>query len=477
MRSELRRFLLVLLAACSVQAAVGTRPSRRTELPNILLIVADDLRPAELDPGYPRRAETPHLDRLMREGLQFTHAYAGSPAAAAARGSLVTGQHTGRSTVRSGIQEPLAPHDITLAEVVRSVGYRSGMVGQWGLGWEGTTGIPTSQGFNEFLGTLDLLHGSDDRTGFLWRNEVPFEFSAARQARRSDSPLAWLQRGATNVIRINEDAAFFLMFAPHLPGGHPLQPYPKDPLNEQYADPTWTAGERVRAARTARLDQLVGALLADLHHRRLTNDTLILFTSVPGYDVTGKGTTNSTALTGGLRTGGSGLYEGDLRVPLIAWWPGRIRPGVTNLPVAAWDILPTVAEVAGAPIPATASGRSFRNAWTNQESLGSEFYWERHGPASAQAGRIDHWKGILPGPGQDLEVYDLATDPRETTNVASQNPEISAKFRSLFARLARPWAPPVDGAAVAAGRPGLPFPTNQVQGPIKTNFFPVKAGP
>lgn len=477
MRSELRGFLLVLLAACTLYSVQGSRPSRRTELPNVILIVADDLRPAELDPAYPRRAETPHLDRLIREGLQFTNAYAGAPVAAAARAALITGQHTGRSRVRSAIQEPLAPQDITIAEVLRSVGYRSGLVGQWGLGWEGTTGVPTSQGFNEFLGTLDLVHGADDRTGFLWRNQVPFEFSAARQARRSDSPLAWLQRGATNVIRINEDVAFFLMFSPHLPGSLPLQPYPGDPLNERYADPTWAAGERVRAARTARLDQLVGALLADLQHRRLTNDTLILFTSVPGHDTTGKSPTNSPALTGPLRSGAPGLYEGDLRVPLIAWWPGRIRAGVTNLPVAAWDILPTVAEVAGAPIPATTSGRSFQGAWTGKEGLGGEFYWEQNGPGSAQAGRIDRWKGILPGPGKDLEVYDLAADPRETTNVASQHPEISGQFRALFARLARPWSPPVDGAAVAAGRPGLPFPTNQVQGPVKTNFFPVRTGP
>jgi len=442
-------------------------------LPNFILIVAHDLGPEELGSEGDRAIETPNLDRLAAQGLRFTEAYAGSPADAAARGSMLTGQDAGQARIRSEIQEPLALEDVTLAEVLRSVGYRSGFIGLWGLGWEGTTGHPNRQGFNEFLGALDLVHGAEEQTSFLWRNEVAFLLPKFPGSQKDDLAASWLVRGATNFIRINEDLPFFLLFSPNLPGSGLQRVWAGDSALNRYTNETWTALERARAVRITRLDAQVGTLLTELKRRNLEDDTVILFTSVPSQGASLSGSTNRFKTSSALRLEGGGLYEGNLRVPLIASWPGRIHPGTNAQPVAAWDILPTMADLAGAPIPPGLDGHSITNLLSGNESVTqrSAFYWESHGLSSRKAGRIGSWKGILQGSGPAWELYDLASDPRETINLARSRPEIIAQFETLFASQLRPWSAPGDGAVKAAGRPGIRVPTNSFKVPMRTNYI------
>ncbi len=464
----------LVLAAVTISVQAASRPSRRTTLPNFVLVVADDLRPGDLDPKNPHRAETPNLDQLAAEGLRFTDAYAGAPVAAAARAALMTGQHTGRSRVRSGIQEPLAPADITLAEVLRSVGYRSAMIGQWGLGWEGTTGIPTSQGFDEFLGSLDLFHGAEDRSGFLWRNQVAFPFSNASQSRRADAPLTWYMRGASNFMRIREDNAFLIVYAPHLPGASPVQPLAGDALNDRYTNLTWSAQDRIRAARIARLDKEVGLLIADLDRRSLTDDTVVVFTSVPGFEAAGSLPLRGKSALNPWRTGETGLQEGDLRMPLILRWPGHIQPGSTNIPVAAWDLLPTLAVLSEAPIPATATGRSVAGAWTGKEVAEGVFYWESHGTNSVQAGRGGRGRASRPVRGNRWRSITWKTTPARRNVGAPSGPGETISSPCSQNNSGR--TPPADGALRAAGRPGVSVPTNTVSGPYRTNVLPMTSG-
>lgn len=454
----------------------ASRPSRRTTLPNLVIIVAEDLAVDELNGLPDRQLVTPHLDELNRQGFRFTQAYVGSPAGAAARASLLTGLAADQLKIRSQIQEPLAPDDITVAEVVRTVGYRTSLVGQWGLGWEGTTGHPNQQGFLEFLGSLDLQHGAYERTQFLWRNEFPFTLRPFPQARLDDLAASWLFRGVTNFVRLNEDLPFFLVFAPHLPGGGTLPTLPGEPAEFHYTNTTWTAAERSRAVRITRLDHQVGQLIAELQRRNLSGDTVVALTSVPAFEAVPAGSWNR--LTGGAQGRSHRLSEADLRAPLVFWGPGRVRVGETNLPVAAWDLLPTLGEIAGAPLPGKLAGLSLWPLISATNGISTNrppapLYWESHGPVSGQAARLDFWKGLQWGPQKTLELYDLQTDPQERTNVISAHPEVANQFQGLFQARFRTWAPPNPGETNAPGRTGRTVPAIPFQQPMRTNLFPI----
>lgn len=451
----------LLMASLMGEALKAERPSRRTTQPNFILIVADQLGVDEWGKQVQPPVATPNLDQLSSEGLTFTAAYAGSPAGAAARGTLMTGQMAGHGRIRSEIQEPLLDEDITLAESLRSVGYRSGLIGLWGLGWEGTSGTPMKQGFQEFLGTLDLVHGANFKTPFLWRNELAFTMNPFPGARQSDLMLHWMLRGATNFIRMNEDESMLLCFTPPLPG--------KDSTHGVHTS-EWV---EARKERIQQLDSQVGALLAQLKRRQLDTDTLVVLTSVPTYGASLKPTSGFLQGTTPLRTGNSGLYEGNLRVPLVARWIGHLRAGTTNLPVAACDILPTLAQLAGAPSPKGIDGRSLAPLLQGKPLTNSRpaLYWESHGATPAQAGRIGEWKAIQTG--STWELYHLTQDPRETTNLAEKNPEALKPFAELFREQSRPWKKPADLAARAIGRSGMTAPTNTFRSPMRTNFVPV----
>ncbi|HRI14156.1 MAG TPA: sulfatase-like hydrolase/transferase, partial [Verrucomicrobiota bacterium] len=445
--------------------AFAARPSRPSPLPNFVLVVADGLRPDELGT---RAVPTPALDQLAAQGIRFTQAYAGAPVDAASRAAIMTGQHTGHGRVRSELQVPLAPEDVTLAEVLRSVGYRSAAVGIWGLGWEGTTGLPTAQGFNEFLGCLDLVHGRDDQPAFLWRNEVPFVLKGNPGPAAAASAFEWMLRGATNFIRINEDHPFFLYFAPHLPGSSSELGAVRIPTASPFTNQTWTPSQRIRATRIAYLDEQVGKLVADLRKRNLDSETLVIVTSTASSDA-------ANEMTEASKPRATPLSESNLRVPLIAWWPGKIAGGRTNnRPVAAWDIVPTLAQLANAPLPKQLDGRSFSALLLSQPppTNSTRFYWEGHAGGLSQAGRIGQWKGVRALGKPSVAVYDLEVDPTESHDLAPTRRDLVAQFEALFAENSRTWSPPADGAVGAAGRPGYPIPTNVITQPLRTNSPP-----
>lgn len=434
-------FAALLLAWAGPLWASPAKPSRRTTLPSVILIVADDLGYGDLGCYGQTKIKTPNLDRLAAEGMKFTQAYAGNTVCAPSRCSLMTGKHTGHSRTRSNAQVPLEPDDVTVAEVLRTAGYRTGAVGKWALGWEGTTGHPNQQGFEQYLGWLDQSHAHDYYPSFLWRNNERFELPGNVGGKRAEYSHEWLTKFATNFVRIYEDQPFFLYFTPTIPhannerGTNGMEV----PSLGNYAKESWPGPEKGKAAMITYLDTMVGTLLADLKRRKIDDDTLVIFTSDNGPHQEGGVKPAFFQSSGPLRGIKRDLTEGGIRVPFIARWPGQIRAGVTNSqPIAFWDVLPTLAEIGRAAKSRKLDGISFAptlfgRKQTNQHEF---FYWEFHERGYQKAARTGDWKGLKLGPEKPLELYHLANDPGETNNVAAANPDIVAKIEDYLAKAA-----------------------------------------
>ena len=422
-------------------------PRRTSASPNIILILADDLGWGDLGCQGQTRFRTPHIDRLAASGLRFTQAYAGNTVCAPSRCALMTGLHSGHGRVRSNTQVPLEPDDVTLAEVLKSGGYRCAGVGKWALGWEGTSGHPNRQGFEDWFGYLDQSHAHDYYPSFLWRNEIRFTNWRNSTGDRVEYAPDWFARFATNYVQVHEDHPFFLYVAstfPHANNELGLNGM-EVPSQGSYASESWPAPEKCKAAMIERLDQLVGVIVQEVAKRHLTRQTLIVFSSDNGPHSESGVDAAFFKSSGPFRGIKRSLYEGGLRVPLIASWPGQIAPGTTNTrPVALWDLLPTFAEIAKTTVPKGLDGVSFAPALFGRDPLprSSGLYWESHENGYAQAVRFDHWKAIrseIKGP---VELYDLSKDSGETQDLAAQNPLLVAQAIQRMADSADPWQTP-----------------------------------
>jgi arylsulfatase A-like enzyme len=383
--------------------------------------------------------------------MRFTQAYAGNTLDVPSLASLMTGLHPGNARVRGADQIPLIPEDVTLAEVLRTAGYPSAAIGKWSLGWEGTTGHPRQQGFDEFFGFLEATDVWNHYPTRLWRNEEAFVLEKNLSGLQGDFAPDWFLRASTNSMRLWRGKPFFLYLAtplPHVPE-HANLSLLQVPGSNAYADQSRPDWERLKAARLAHLDHSVGALVETLQTLLLDLDTLILFTSSTGPRrekvVEQEGSNN----TGKMQGESGDFYEVNLRVPLIARWPGRIKPGTTNEHlVAAWDILPTLAEVARASRPKQMDGISFAPSLFGREQRRTHdfLYWELNGEVTQRAIRQGQWKGIWTSKRERLALYDLKNDPEEAKDVAEQYPERVEALESLMEEAVQPWIPPTLNA-------------------------------
>jgi arylsulfatase A-like enzyme len=427
------------------------RPDERP--PNILLIVADDLGYGDLGCYGQKKIRTPHLDRLAAQGLRFTQAYAGSSVCAPSRCTLMTGLHTGHCRVRGnggggGPRQnvPLAPNDVCVAQLLRQAGYVTALIGKWGLGEAGSTGLPTRQGFDYFFGYLNQYHAHNYYPDFLWRNvqkiaidnpQSTIDNVAAQQ--RVYAPDLFREE-ALKFLAAHRDQPFFLYFATTLPHANnertrALGDGNEVPSDAPYSQENWPAAEKNKAAMITRLDADIGQLLAQLQRLGLDKHTIVIFTSDNGPHREGGNRPEFFQSAGPLRGIKRDLYEGGIRVPLIIRWPDRIRPGtVTDHIVAFWDFLPTACELAGIPIPTGLDGRSFaplltgRGQWRAHDFL----YWELHEQGFRQAVRHGRWKAVRQAPDQPLELYDLDQDLGETCNIAAEHPQVVATIEKYL---------------------------------------------
>ncbi len=430
-----RRQFLAGLAAASLTAQA---PAARK--PNIVFILADDLGYGDLGCFGQKLIQTPHVDRLASEGIRFTSAYSGSTVCAPSRCALMTGKHTGHGRIRGNTKSDLLPEDVTVAKLLKSAGYATGIFGKWGLGTAGHSGIPNRQGFDEWFGYLDQLHAHTYYPTHVWENEREHFLTGNFGIKRHDyTPDLFLER-ALGFLDRHKDHPFFLYYPSTIP--HANNELTREsgngmevPEDAPYSDKPWPQPDKNFAAMVTRLDRDVGTILAKLKTLGLENNTLVIFTSDNGPHKEGGNHPDFFHSSGPLRGIKRDLYEGGIRVPAMARWPAVIQPDqVSNQPWAFWDFLPTCAEVAGVKPPAAMDGISIVPALKGQPLTGREyFYWEFHEKGFTQAVRLGDWKGVrratLANP---IELYNLAGDLGETKDVAAQHPEIVQKIAAIL---------------------------------------------
>lgn len=432
--------LLVFLLAVPPDTAAKRRP-------NIIFILADDLGYGDLGSYGQTKIKTPHLDRMAAGGVRFTQFYSGSTVCAPSRAALMTGLHTGHGYIRGNGDIPLRPDDVTVAEILKASGYRTAVVGKWGLGREETTGQPDRKGFDESFGFLNHRHAHRQYTDHLWKNVVKFPVNAER-----DFVNDLFTEESLDFIRRNKSRPFFLYLAYTNPHAEIRVPedslaeykgkFPETPFVNLKADQHPSQGYRSQntpraafAAMVTRMDRDVGRILDQLKQLGLDEDTVVFFTSDNGPHKEGGADPEFFDSNSRLRGIKRDLYDGGIRVPMIVRWPGTIKAGGTSDQVwAMWDFLPTAAEMAGAKVPQGLDGISMLPALTGKRQRGHEYlYWEFFERGFQQAVRMKSWKAVRLAPGQPLELYDVAQDAGEAVNVADRHPQVVAAMEKILA--------------------------------------------
>gem|GEM_PF-400562 len=426
----------------------------RAARPNIIFVLADDLGYGDLGCYGQHRIRTPHLDRMAAEGMRFTNFYAGSTVCAPSRCALMTGYHMGHARIRGNSKDNLRPDDVTVAELLKNAGYATGLFGKWGLGHEGSDGVPTRRGFDAFFGYLDQHHAHNYYPAFLMRGEqrvvlpnvVPGdgEFGGGVATEKREYSHDRIMREAMAFIEGHRDQPFFLYLALTIPhanneAGNAGMEVPD--LGE-YAGRDWPAPQKAHAAMISRMDADIGRMFRLLARFGIDDRTIVFFSSDNGPHREGGNNPDFNDSNGPLRGIKRDLTEGGIRVPLLARWPGRVASGSTNVWTGAfWDVMPTFAELAGASgAPADIDGLSFAptllgtGTQPNHESL----YWAFFERGGAQAVRIGAWKGVLQPMSSPLRLYDLDSDVAEEHDVAGDHPEIVERARRVMAESHRP---------------------------------------
>ena len=440
-------FVMIWLAS-SMQAA---------EKPNIILILADDLGYGDLGCYGQTKIQTPVLDQLAKDGMKFTNAYAGDTVCAPSRCTLMTGLHTGHCIVRGNgggggpkLNVPIRADEYTIAKTLKDAGYSTALIGKWGLGEVGSTGIPNKQGFDYFYGYLNQTHAHNYYPDFLWRNttkiSLPNEQSINDGVSKTQNAYVpdLCRDEALRYIESKKDVPFFLFYSTTVPhANNEKTRYNRDgnevPDLGIYADKDWPIQEKKKAAMITRLDTDVGVILDKLGSLGLDKNTLILFTSDNGPHKEGGNDPQFFHSSGPLRGIKRDLSDGGIRVPAIARWPGTIKPGhVSDHVWAFWDIPPTFAELAGETITTPIDGISFVPTLTGHGTQKDHkwLYWEFHEGVFKQAVRHGPWKAIREGWRKPLQLYNVVDDPDESDNVAKQHPELVANIE-VYLRTAR----------------------------------------
>jgi len=436
---------LLFVAIGSFGAPGELAAAVRQGRPNIIFIMADDLGYGDLGCYGQTKILTPNIDRLSGEGLRFTQAYAGSTVCAPSRCCLMTGLHNGHTRIRDNIPHGtfLKDGDVTIPEVLKTAGYRTGAIGKWALGVHGSEGKPNDQGFDDWFGHLDQDQAHFYYPHYLWDNDRIRLLSGNRGERKGQYTHDLFTQRALEFIKKSKAGPFFLYLAytiPHwsdYPGESPdSQIVPSD---EPYSDKDWPQVEKNYAAMVTRMDRDVGHIMALLKQLELDENTIVFFTSDNG-PCGGKNRAHKPAFFGSagpLRGLKRTLYEGGIRVPMVVRWPGKVPAGrVSDRVWAFWDVMPTLAELAGATVPKGIDSVSMlptllgRPQKDNHEWL----YWD-YGHSRGnfkQAVRLGHWKGIRNGPGAAIELYNLANDLAESRNIAGHHPDVVLQIERII---------------------------------------------
>lgn len=454
-----RLFQATIPCGGAALSLLSAQPKRSVRKPNIIYILSDDFGYADAGCYGQKDIETPHIDRMAADGMRFLDHYAGSALCAPSRCSLLTGMHTGHTPIKSNEDVLLRPQDVTFASMLRDAGYATGCIGKWGIGHPPPPGDPRRNGFDYFFGFLSMWHAHNYYPEFLWRNEEkvplrnvvahPKKYYKADQVdlvgiatKRVDYAPDLFAEEALRFIEKNRAQPFFLYFATTVPHANNEAPNEPDggmevPDYGIYAGKDWTEDRKGHAAMITRMDGDIGRLMKRLQDLGLDRDTIVFFSGDNGPHADCKTHTPCHAGNGPLRGWKAQLYEGGIRVPLIARWPGRIKAGAVSKQVCAfWDMMPTMLDLAGLKVPAKIDGLSITPTLfgeAGRQKQHSYLYWELPQPRNVQyAIRAGNWKGVRKAEGAPLELYDLSTDLGEQNDLAGKNPDVVRRLEKLM---------------------------------------------
>ncbi len=433
--------------------------------PNIIYILADDLGYGDLSCYGQTKFNTPNIDKLAANGIRFTQHYSGSTVCAPSRSALMTGQHTGHTYIRGNRerrpegQHPLKGEVVTVAEMLKDAGYATGAFGKWGLGYPGSEGDPNNQGFDTFFGYNCQMLGHHYYPYFLRDNQKKVVLEANAGHKTGVYAPLLIQEKTLDFIEAHKDEPFFCYVPSIIPHAELLAPdkymdmyrgkfdpehsYKGVDSGERYRDGPYCSQAESHAAFAAMihlLDDQVGEIVAKVQELGIADNTLIIFTSDNGPHLEGGAQPDYFNSNGPLRGYKRDLYEGGIRVPFIASWPGHIKAGSESHHISAfWDMMPTFAEVAGMDEPKNIDGISILPTLlgnTTQQQQHDYLYWEFHVWGGRKAVRMGDYKavqyGISKNPDAPIELYDLSVDIGETNNIASEHPEIIERVKTIF---------------------------------------------
>jgi len=451
---------LFLFLSCNNQPKSGIEGSK----PNIIYILADDLGYGDLGCYGQTRFQTPNLDKMAAGGMLFTQHYSGTTVCAPSRSSLMTGQHTGHTPIRGNKewqpegQWPMTTDAVTVAEILKQAGYVTGAFGKWGLGFVGTEGDPNLQGFDEFYGYNCQRLAHNYYPGHLWDNQQKVEIPENSGDKFEVYAPHLIHERALQFIEKNKDKPFFMFYPNVIPHAELLLPEENlaefrgkflpekefkgaEPGSEGFREGPYGTQPESHAAFVAMvtlLDKQVGEVLAKLKELGLEKNTLVLFSSDNGPHQEGGADPDYFDSNGPLKGYKRDLYEGGIRVPMIAFWEGKIIAGSKSEHVSAfWDVLPTLAELTELPTPENIDGISFLPALLGKEQKQHEYlYWEFHEKGGRKALRKGDWKmvqyDVFDPEKTTTELYNLANDIGEENNLAAENPEVVIELQQLM---------------------------------------------
>jgi len=454
---------------------------KNAEKPNVIFILADDLGYSELGCYGQKKIRTPNIDKLAAQGMRFTQHYSGSPVCAPSRCTLLTGKHTGHTDIRDNDewgergdvwhdpnlegQRPLPAGTFTMAKMFKQAGYTTAAIGKWGLGGPGNSGDPDKQGFDHFYGYLCQRVAHNYYPTHLWRNgrkhmlEGNTYFFPHQKLPKDKDPLKaesytpysgkqyamdLMTEEALGFIRNNHQNPFFLYLPFPIP--HVALQVPDDSLKEyENAFPEipykgekgYTPHPKPKAAYAAmitRMDREIGRIVDLLKELSIDDNTLIIFTSDNGPTYAGGVDAAFFQSAAHLRGLKGSVYEGGIRVPMIAHWPGHIKPNTTCDHISAfWDFLPTFADMLDQKLPTDLDGISLLPELTDnndQQKIHEYLYWEHRG--RLQAVRLGDWKGVRLNPKAEIQLFNLKKDIGEKINIADKHPDVVARINDLM---------------------------------------------
>jgi arylsulfatase A-like enzyme len=418
--------LIIVAAVISFHAKhCRATESTTSEKPNVIYIMADEF--GYYQPGFmgAKIIKTPHLDRLASQSLVMTNMLAGNASCSPTRSALMTGKHGGHGSIRSNGGYSIRAEEVTIAEMLKEQGYATGGFGKWGIGGRGSEGVPEKNGFDVFFGYYNQAHAHTYYPAYLIRNseEVPQEGN--RGGRKGETYSQYvIHDAAKQWIRDHAAEPFFAYLPYTLPHG-PFAIPDDDPSLEQYKDLGLGKDEVLYAAMNTLLDTHVGEIVSLLNELGIEKNTLIMFSGDNGYGKT-LGGNKSPDSDFEFRGEKSNLYDGGLRVPFFAYWPGKIAAGQRSDFVSYFpDVMPTIAEATAAKLPAEANGVSILPTLIGEKAAGHAqtphdfLYWNHK---EWKALRQNDWTLIKGPKSRTWELYNVQSDPGQKDDLATKQP-------------------------------------------------------